>query len=177
MPLNIHLYGCWCLACLALNGRRLQHGATSEAGAPEPAGTGSAAHASRARCRLRPASRATFQRLRTAAGTRLLRSAGAPQHPIWHMHGRRRNSATEQLTSTHRCVQSSSRKKTGQARPGARLRSVPAELLAQRQRRGVHAVRAPDLDDVAELLRLSLQARLRPAARSCRLKSNPNPIH
>ena len=59
--------------------------------------------------------------------------------------------------------------------PGAcaRLRGVAAELLAQREGRGVLGVRAPNLDDVRKLLCLGVQRGLRMPCARCSCPQNP----
>ena len=52
------------------------------------------------------------------------------------------------------------------------LRRVAAELLAQRDRHGVHQVGATGLDDVRELVRLGLQRRLQPLERRQQLRAH-----
>ena len=47
---------------------------------------------------------------------------------------------------------------------GSYLSGVPAEFLAQCERRGVLSVRSADLDDVRELLSLRIQCRLQSTA-------------
>lgn len=56
---------------------------------------------------------------------------------------------------------------------GVHLGAVAAKLLAQGQRRGVHGVRAADLDDVFEFLRFPMQRSLHTACTALSALGSP----